>query len=126
MDLLLVEKFPQRHGQQFAPFTGLSRKPDPVDQPVLAPLHPGIEQKALYEEPGFAEAMRLERWSAGAAPGPASYAGGVEILVLRGEFEDEQGTYAPLTWLRLPPGGSHRPRSREGCELYVRRGNPFE
>ena len=51
--------------------------------------------------------------------------GGVELFVIDGSFSDERGQYDRHSWLRLPPGHGHHPRSPEGCELYVRRGNPF-
>jgi anti-sigma factor ChrR (cupin superfamily) len=40
--------------------------------------------------------------------------------VLEGILSDESGDYAKGSWLRLPPGASHRPFTREGCELYVK------
>jgi anti-sigma factor ChrR (cupin superfamily) len=91
----------------------LGWEPDPRD---------GIECKTLYAESGFPDAMRLERWTAGAAPESVSYPGGAELLVLAGELRDEHGRYGSLTWLRLPPGATHEPRSPEGCELYVKTG----
>jgi anti-sigma factor ChrR (cupin superfamily) len=41
---------------------------------------------------------------------------------VRGAFEDEAGAYAEGSWLRMPEGGSHAPRSSEGCTLYVKTG----
>lgn len=88
----------------------------------------GIDCKQLYQGPlyqgpdGIRDAMRLERWRAGASPGKREYADGVEILVLRGAFEDEVGRYGKGTWLRLPAGASHSPFSSHGCELYVKTG----
>lgn len=82
----------------------------------------GIELKSLYTEAGFPDEMRLERWKAGASPGPLTYPGGVEILVLKGTLEDEQGSYPELSWLRLPPAAKHTPVSRAGCELYLKTG----
>ena len=82
----------------------------------------GIELKSLYTEAGFPDEMRLERWEAGASPGPLTYPGGVEILVLKGTLEDEQGSYPELSWLRLPPAAKHTPVSRAGCELYLKTG----
>ncbi len=91
----------------------------------------GIDWKQLYSHPdrrrdgdphGTTEAMQLERWRAGASPGERNYADGVEILVLRGAFEDEAGRYEKGTWLRLPAGGRHSPFSSQGCELYVKTG----
>ncbi len=83
---------------------------------------PGIEYKLLYQDERFPELMRLERWSAGAAPGPWLREGGVEILLLDGALEDERGRYEKGAWLRLPAGAIHEPRSPDGCELYVKAG----
>jgi anti-sigma factor ChrR (cupin superfamily) len=85
-----------------------------------------IAHKMLYQQAGFSDLMRLERWAAGAQPGKISYAQGVEFFVLEGEFADEAGTYAAGCWLRLPMGSEHRPRTARGCTLYVKRsGLPY-
>jgi anti-sigma factor ChrR (cupin superfamily) len=83
---------------------------------------PGIELKMLYKEPDHAETMRLERWKAGSLTGPRRYPGGVEILVLKGRFNDEQGDYQCHDWLRLPAGARHCPASQTGCTLYIKEG----
>jgi anti-sigma factor ChrR (cupin superfamily) len=82
----------------------------------------GLEYKSLYAQAGFADSTRLERWTPGARPGHRDYPDGVEIFVLSGEFEDELGRYTAGSWLRLPIGGAHTPRSASGCTLYVKRG----
>ncbi len=82
----------------------------------------GIEQKPLYMSAAFPDATRLERWSAGATGGTEAYPSGAEIFVLRGSLEDESGVYSAHSWLRLPPGARHTPRSAEGCELYLKTG----
>ncbi len=82
----------------------------------------GIAQKPLYQQPGFSDAMYLERWEQGAEPVSIAYDEGVELFVLEGEFEDDDGEYSQGSWLRLPPESAHRPRSRGGCKLYVKTG----
>jgi anti-sigma factor ChrR (cupin superfamily) len=82
----------------------------------------GVEEKVLYQESGFADVTRLERWSAGAAPGPLSVPGGVEIFVLEGALEDPLGRFAAGAWLRLPEGDQLDARSTAGCVLYVKTG----
>jgi len=82
----------------------------------------GIARKTLYEQAGFRDVTRLERWSPGTAPGEIVHADGVEMLVLDGALEDEAGRYGAWTWLRLPVGHRHRPRTRSGCVLYVKSG----
>lgn len=81
---------------------------------------PGIERKVLHVQPEFPDATYLERWTPGTASGKVTHPGGVEILVLEGELADEDGEYGEGTWLRLPPGARHRPRTGSGCTLYVK------
>lgn len=82
----------------------------------------GLCQKLLYADPRFPDAVRLERFAPGASAGVQERPGGVEILVLEGVLEDEQGRYAQGTWLRLPPGSRHSPRSAGGAVAYVKTG----
>ncbi len=82
----------------------------------------GIATQTLYVEEDFADRMRLERWSPGSEPGPRTWPGGVEILVIEGELADDDGVYPAGTWLRLPDGAHHRPRSAKGCLIYIKAG----
>ncbi len=84
--------------------------------------HDGVEEKLLYADPRFPDATRLERWSPGAAPGERHHPGGAELFVIEGALADENGRYEPGSWLRLPPGASHVPRSTEGCVVYRKTG----
>jgi len=45
---------------------------------------------------------------------------GEEIFVLEGVFSDQFGDYPAGTYLRNPPGSSHRPFTKEGCTLFVK------
>jgi len=81
---------------------------------------PGRAVKPLYSQAGFADRVRLERWEAGCAPGQLTWPEGVEIYVINGQLSDEEGDYGTACWLRLPPGTSHTPISRTGCELYIK------
>jgi anti-sigma factor ChrR (cupin superfamily) len=45
---------------------------------------------------------------------------GEEIYVISGTFSDETGDYPAGTYLRNPPGSSHAPFSKEGCEIFVK------
>ena len=85
-----------------------------------ASARPGIEGKSLYSVEGFADTTQLQRWAPDASPGTVSYAGGAELFVLEGAFEDEQGSYGKHSWLRLPVHAAHAPVSPQGCELYVK------
>jgi len=82
----------------------------------------GVESALLYAQPGYPETTCLERWRPGTDLGRVEYPGGVEFFVLRGEWCDEEGTWPQGSWVRLPPGASHTPRSESGCVLYVKRG----
>ncbi len=81
---------------------------------------PGIDLKPLYAQAGYSDTMRLERWQPGTDPGVVSYEHGVELFVLEGTFSDDEGDYAEGSWLRLPGGASHHPRSTQGCTLYLK------
>lgn len=104
-------------------YPGGERRHVAVDTDELAwepAATPGVACKFLYKQAGFSDATRLERWDPGTDPGPRAYEQGAELFVLEGEFADEAGTYAKGTWLRLPAGSEHRPRSADGCILYVK------
>jgi len=45
---------------------------------------------------------------------------GEEIYVMDGVFSDQYGDYPAGTYLRNPPGSSHRPFTKEGCTLFVK------
>ena len=82
----------------------------------------GIQVRPLYQQAGFSDVTRLERWDPKTERGVASYPQGAEIFVLEGEFEDEDGLWKAASWLRLPIGAKHRPRSASGCTLYKKSG----
>jgi len=82
----------------------------------------GVEVKTLYDEPGFPDRTRLERWASGAAPGAHATPGGVEVFVLEGSFEEAEGCHEAGAWLRLPDGATLDGRSPDGCVLYVKSG----
>ena len=87
---------------------------------------PNVAHKALYQQAGFSDLMRLERWDPQADLGIISYEQGVELYVVAGEFSDEVGAYSAGCWLRLPVGSEHHPRSVGGCTLYIKRsGLPY-
>lgn len=87
---------------------------------------PQVHLKSLYQQAGYSDATRLERWAAGADLGAMCHAQGAEFFVLEGEFADEAGAYSEGFWLRLPAGCVHHPRTERGCALYVKRaGLPY-
>lgn len=48
------------------------------------------------------------------------HAGGEEILVLKGNFEDETGIHIEGTYMLNPEGFIHRPYSQKGCMTFVK------
>ncbi len=106
-------------------YAGIERQHVAVRTDTLswqATAQSGIEVKSLYSVNGFADTTQLQRWAPGVSPGTVTYDGGVEIFVLKGAFEDEQGVYEKHSWLRLPAHAAHAPVSPHGCELYVKTG----
>lgn len=89
-------------------------------------LNPAVSYKPLYQQDGFSDVIRLERWAPQADLGTLTYKQGAELFVLEGELSDNAGTYAKGCWLRFPVGSAHHPRSEYGCTLYVKRsGLPY-
>jgi anti-sigma factor ChrR (cupin superfamily) len=82
----------------------------------------GVAMQPLYSQAGFADSMRIERWSPGARLGRVAYPTGAELFVLEGSFTDEGGTFAQGTWLRLPRGTALSPSTGEGCVVYIKEG----
>jgi anti-sigma factor ChrR (cupin superfamily) len=82
----------------------------------------GVSTKQLYQQRGFSERVRLECWAGRAALGQKHWPDGVEIFVISGEIQDQEGQYTKGCWLRLPPGAVHEPSSDLGCELYLKEG----
>jgi len=106
-------------------YPGRDREHHAIDTGALdweAGAAAGISIKNLYCQTGYTDIVCLERWGAGTAFGSVEYEQGVEYFVLDGDFEDEAGRYPIGSWLRMPAGASHAPRSNGGCELYVKRG----
>ncbi len=81
----------------------------------------GCTVKPLYQQEGFEDHMRLERW-AGGTTARLEWPEGVEIYVVSGSLEDESGHFGPGCWLRLPPASSQAAHTEEGCELYIKEG----
>lgn len=104
-------------------FPGRERRHVVVDTQKLAwqpGSGPGVTHKALYQQAGFHDAMRLERWDSQTDLGTILYERGAELFVLEGEFADDAGTYSAGCWMRLPMGFAHHPRSARGCTLYIK------
>ena len=84
------------------------------------------EIEGLFRMPLHAygdERVCLTKMDPGCTVPSYEHAGGQEILVLEGTLEDENGVYPKGTWLRLPAGSRHAPKSAEGCLLWVKQGH---
>lgn len=81
----------------------------------------GVDRRMLYRVGGeVARATSIVRYAPGSAFPRHVHAGGEEILVLSGTFQDEHGDYPAGSYFRNPPGTSHVPASKEGCTIFVR------
>lgn len=67
-----------------------------------------------------ARATSIVRYAPGSGYSAHTHNGGEEILVLDGVFSDEHGDYPAGSYLRNPPGSSHKPFSTNGCTLLVK------
>ena len=83
---------------------------------------PGIRTKPLYLQDGYRDRVCLEHWAPGMDLGPIIYGEGAELFVIDGAFSDEAGSFRADCWLRFPICAQHRPRTAEGCIVYVKRG----
>ena len=113
-----LRQFPGRDREHVAiDTTTLEWQPGPT---------PGISLKPLYAQSGYSDTTRLERWQPGTEPGAVSYDSGAELFVLEGTLSDDEGDYGKGSWLRLPAGAYYRPRSADGCTLYIKQsGLPY-
>jgi ChrR Cupin-like domain len=93
------------------------------------PFCPDPEQPGLQCMPLFCDAreeVRLELWA------PSSIierraAGGLELLVLSGEFSEGGETFKPQSWLRLPAGARlSATAGAGGCRLWAKLGHLAE
>jgi anti-sigma factor ChrR (cupin superfamily) len=81
----------------------------------------GVDRRMLFrigEEK--ARATSIVRYAPGSEFPAHGHPGGEEILVLDGVFQDESGDYPAGSYLRNPPGTSHRPGSGPGCTIFVK------
>ena len=69
------------------------------------------------------EHTALVKWPAGEQFVPHKHFGGEEILVLSGEFIDEQGRYPKGTWLRSPHMSEHHPFVEQETIILVKVGH---
>lgn len=89
--------------------------------PWVESPEPGVVRK-LLERDGeeVARATSIVRYAPERSFSHHVHERGEEFLVLEGVFSDEHGDYAAGTYVRNPPGSSHRPFSRGGCTIFVK------
>lgn len=81
----------------------------------------GVWRKPLEREAAeHGQVTSIVRYDPGTFFPAHTHPFGEEIFVLKGVFEDENGSYPAGTYLRNPPGSSHTPGSSVGCELLVK------
>ena len=82
---------------------------------------PGLELIPLFCD--SREEVRLERWAPGAAITTALL-GGAEVLVLEGDFYEDNERFEAQAWLRLPAGRTLQARAGpDGCKVWVKTGH---
>jgi len=81
----------------------------------------GVERRPLERDGGeVARATSIVRFAADSEFAPHSHGGGEEFFVLSGTFCDESGEFPAGSYVRNPPGSSHKPFSKEGCTILVK------
>ncbi|MBU0911182.1 MAG: cupin domain-containing protein [Gammaproteobacteria bacterium] len=94
----------------------------PEQQQWLPGLVPGLQVLPLHQFDGINTA--LVRWAPNTRFQPHIHAGGEEIYVLEGVFQDEFGSYPKGSWLRSPRWSKHQPFTGiEGALIYVKVGH---
>lgn len=87
-------------------------------------LVPGLSVLPLHEFDGVNTA--LVHWAPNTIFNPHVHPGGEEILVLKGVFHDEHGSYPEGSWIRSPRYSKHAPFTKsEGALIYVKTGHLY-
>ena len=99
---------------------------DTAAQPWRPTPFAGVEWKKLHYDAESGLSTVLLRFAPGASYGAHGHPAGEQYLVLEGSLEDGGHSYGAGTYVLHPPGSVHRPRSREGCLLFVTLPRPIE
>lgn len=105
---------------QFAPGDDQTVRIDTTRTPWLQG-HGGLQVMPLHEFEH--EHVALVKWPPGEVFQPHRHVGGEEILVLSGEFRDDQGAYPTGTWLRSPHLSQHHPYVERETVIWVKTGH---
>lgn len=91
------------------------------DMPWVASPAAGVWRRQLEREAAESgETTSVVRFEPGAGFDAHCHPKGEEVLVLEGVFEDNTGRYPAGSYLRNPPGSSHRPQCPAGCTIFVK------
>jgi hypothetical protein len=86
-----------------------------------APDRPGVSLAPLYKDAH--EDVRLEVWEPEAEIS-LEVPGGIELLVLEGNFCEDGEIFCEISWLRLPSGGTLTAKAGpQGCRIWVKSGH---
>lgn len=89
-------------------------------QPIVGT--PGVSSKTLFVRGN--ETVRMQRWAPHAHVRWVDIAGGAELLVLDGDFEESGERFRRLSWLRLPSGATlDAVAGAKGTEIWVKTGH---
>ncbi|MDJ0975728.1 MAG: cupin domain-containing protein [Planctomycetota bacterium] len=86
----------------------------------------GVTWKKLHFDRDTGESAVLLRFEPGAAYAAHRHPKGEQYLVLEGSLQDGGRTYGAGTYVNHPPGSTHKPRSAEGCLIFVTLNAPIE
>jgi anti-sigma factor ChrR (cupin superfamily) len=93
-----------------------TEKMDWLASPVV-----GVARRPLDRVGGeVARATSIVRYAPGSRFSPHSHAGGEELFILDGVFQDEHGNFPAGSYIRNPPGSRHTPGSTVGCMIFVK------
>lgn len=82
---------------------------------------PGVDRRPLDRlGDEVARATSIVRYTPGSTFSAHTHTGGEEFFVLEGVFQDEHGDYPTGTYVRNPPGTSHRPSAKDGTIIFVK------
>lgn len=94
---------------------------DTGDATLWQDTRPGEQILPLFQ--GAQETVEMVTWAAGSSYGPEVFGGGAEYFVLDGAFADDEGSYGPGTWLRVPAGTRQTIRSTDGARVWRKTGH---
>jgi len=107
---------------QFAPDDQTQVHLDTPSQ-AFAPVEarPGVAAMSLFAD--LQEQVRLEHWAAGAVVNLHA-PGGLEVLVLGGEFTESSERFELQSWLQLPAGATLQAAvGMQGCRVWIKAGH---